>query len=108
MGAKRRTHEDWAGLIAELEASGQSPARFCGRRGISVARLKWWRWRLRSEGRARASSTAAMVRLLPVDVVGGAGASSVTIAVGGAELRVEVGTDVAYVGALVSALRSRC
>ena len=49
-----------------------------------------------------------MVRLLPVDVVGGAGASSVTIAVGGAELRVEVGTDVANVGALVSALRSRC
>jgi hypothetical protein len=28
--------------------------------------------------------------------------------VSGAELRVEIGTDVEYVGALVSALRSRC
>jgi hypothetical protein len=34
--------------------------------------------------------------------------TSLVVAISGAELRVEVGTDVEYVAALTSALRSRC
>ncbi len=36
------------------------------------------------------------------------GATAVVITVSNVEVRVEVGTDVAYVGALVGELRARC
>jgi hypothetical protein len=106
MGA-RRTRAEWSGLVDELEASGDSMQRFCAKHQIRIASLKWWRWRLRTE---RSSTAKPGVRLLPVDVVDVAALrpTSVLVAVSGAELRVEVGTDVEYVGALVSALRSRC
>jgi hypothetical protein len=48
---------------------------------------------------------------VPVDVIGllaSAPAGAVKIALGDLEMRVEVGTDVAYVAALVGALRPRC
>lgn len=108
MGA-RRTREEWAGLVDELETSGDSLQRFCAKHRLRVASLKWWRWRLRSE-RSSTGLAKPGVRLLPVDVVDVAPLqpTSLVVAITGAELRVEVGTDVEYVGALVSALRSRC
>jgi hypothetical protein len=109
MGA-RRTREEWSGLVDELEASGASVQRFCAKRRIRVASLKWWRWRLRSD-RSSAALARPGVRLLPVDVIDVAPLARPTtlvVAISGSELRVEVGTDVEYVGALVSALRSRC
>jgi hypothetical protein len=109
MGA-RRTREEWSGLVDELEASGDSLERFCAQRRVRVATLKWWRWRLRTAKRVSAQVAERGVRLLAVDVVDRAPLRPAPIAVfvSGAELRVEVGTDVEYVGALVSALRSRC
>lgn len=108
MGA-RRTRGEWSGLVDELGASGDSMQRFCAKHRIRVSRLKWWRWRLGSE-RSSAALARPGVRLLPVDVVDVAPLQPATLVVtiSGAELRVEVGTDVEYVGALVSALRSRC
>lgn len=108
MGA-RRTREEWASLVDEFEASGESVQRFCTKHRLRVASLKWWRWRLRSERRSTALAKPD-VRLLPVDIVDVAPLRPTTVVVGisGAELRVEVGTDVDYVSALVSALRSRC
>lgn len=99
MGA-RRTREEWSGLVEELEASGESIGRFCAKRRLSVSSLKWWRWRLRSERRSAALVTTG-VRLLPVDVVDLAPVrpTTISVAVPGAELRIEVGTDVEYVGA---------
>lgn len=100
---------EWSVLVDNLEASGESLQRFCAKHGVRVARMKWWRWRLRSERRA-AGLAKPGVRLLPVNVldVTPVRPASILVAVSGAELRVEVGTDVEYVGALLSALRSRC
>jgi hypothetical protein len=108
MGA-RRTREAWSGLVDEFEASGESMQRFCAKHRVQVGRLKWWRWRLRSE-RSSTGPAKPVVRLLPVDVVEVAPhpPTSLVVAISGVELRVEVGTDVGYVGALVSALCSRC
>ncbi len=110
MGA-RRTREEWASLVDELDASGLSMQRFCAKHRLPVTSLKWWRWRLRSERRSTAL-TKPDVRLLPVDVIGVAAAplhpATLVVAIPGAELRIEVGTDVEYVGSLVSELRSRC
>jgi hypothetical protein len=105
----RRTREEWSGLVDELEASGESVHRFCAKHRLRVASLKWWRWRLRSERRSAALAKPG-VRLLPVDVVDLAPVhpTRLVVAISGVELRVEVGTDVEYVGALVSALRARC
>lgn len=108
MGA-RRTREEWSGLVGELEASGDSVQRFCEKRRLSVSSLKWWRWRLRNE-RGSVALARSGVRLLPVDVVDVAPPRPTTlvVAISGAELRIEVGTDVEYVAALASALRARC
>lgn len=108
MGA-RRTREEWSGLVDEFEASGESVQRFCAKHRIRVASLKWWRWRLRGQRRSTGLAKPG-VRLLPVDVVDLAPfqPTSLVVTISGAAWRVEVGTDVEYVGALVSALRSRC
>jgi hypothetical protein len=106
----KRSRQEWAALLTELKVSGEPLAAFCARRQIKVASLKWWRWHLRNEGRSARSTVRAGVRLLQVDVAGLAArpASKVILSILGVKLRVEVGTDVAYVGALVSELRSRC
>jgi hypothetical protein len=108
MGA-RRTREEWAALVEKLEASGGSVERFCTKHRVRASTLKWWRWRLRHERRPAALAMPS-ARLLAVDVIDIAPPRPTTlvIAASGLELRVEVGTDAEYVGALVSALRSRC
>ena len=109
--AVRKNREQWVAIVAAFEQSGESLRKFCARRRIRLASLKWWRWRLRD---ARTASALVRksdeVRLVPVDVIGLAASrpTGVTIALSDVEVRVEVGTDVAYVGALVGALRSRC
>jgi hypothetical protein len=70
-----------------------------------------WRWKLGGSRRSSASETA--VRLLPVKVSASSrlepsGAHGVVIHVAGLPVQVETGTDVAYVAALIDALRSRC
>ena len=110
----RRSQAEWVRIVAAFEGSGLSAAEFCRRRDLSTAALGWWRWRLRREGRD--SSVASQdVRLVPVEVVGelvpatpasDARRPTVSVTFDGLALELEVGTDVAYVGALVRALRS--
>ena len=69
MGA-RRTREEWSDLVAEFEASGDSLERFCAKRRVRVATLKWWRWRLRAAERVSAQLPERGVRLLAVDIFG--------------------------------------
>jgi hypothetical protein len=93
-------------VLKEFARSGDSIEKFCAKRRIRVKTLKWWRWTLGDAPSARRKD----VRLVPVDVIGLAAPRPTTIAItiAALELRVEVGTDVAYVGELVRALRSRC
>jgi len=107
--AVRKNREQWVAVVGAFEQSGESLAKFCKKRRIRVASLKWWRWRLR-DARAAKALAKDEVRLVPVDVIGLAASrpSGVTIALADVEVRIAVGTDVTYVGALVGELRSRC
>lgn len=91
--------------------SGESVARFCARHGLRKTTFTWWRSQLGGAAPEAAARPASKdVRLVAVDVIGlpdGAGVASRTVelAIDGVHLRVEVGTDVIYVAALVTALR---
>ncbi len=106
----RRSREQWAAVVDEFEGSGEPIESFCRRRGLRRSTLYWWKWKLASSPRKSPPDTA--IRLLPVTVSPGAGALAaargVMLEVGDVRVHVEVGTDVAYVGALVDRLRLRC
>jgi len=66
--------------------------------------LTWWRWRLRHE-----EQEVGAPQLLPVVVEAhGLIPQVIEVAVADVCLRVETGTDIAYVAALVGALRGGC
>ena len=110
----RRSRSEWATIVAEFERSGDAHADFCARRGLELATFRAWLYRLR---RARRGSTVARsatkaVKLLPVRVrerpAGPDGGEAIELMVRGVALRVQVGTEVAYVADLVAALAARC
>jgi hypothetical protein len=115
MGA-RRTGDQWQAIVAAFERSTQSVEQFCAKRDIRPGTFKWWRWRLRTAGDVAATAITSRkngeIRLLPVSIVGSsarsARESSVEITFADVSVRVEPGTDAAYVATLVAELRSRC
>ena len=46
---KRRSKDQWQGLVAEQESSGKSQQEFCAKRGVSVASLQYWKRKLRED-----------------------------------------------------------
>jgi len=52
----------WASIIDDLARSGLSTAVFAARRGLNVHTLRYWSWRLRSEG-----APPRVVELVPID-----------------------------------------
>jgi transposase-like protein len=103
--ATRHPRSFWKRLVSETERGG-SIGPVALRHGVRPRTLMWWRWRLRHEPH----SEVVTPRLLPVVVEGHGGPPlhRVEVAVGDVRLRVETGTDVAYVAALVGALRAGC
>ena len=59
--SRRRSAEEWQGLLVELAASGEDVARFCWRRRLQPPTLRWWRWRLAGrDGDSEAGSVPAV------------------------------------------------
>jgi transposase-like protein len=110
MSNRRRPRSFWEKLASEVDRVG-SVERVARRHGVEARSLTWWRWRLRRDlaEKAKATTKARAPRLLPVVVEAGAVAASsvIEIAVGDLRVRVQPGTEVGYVAALVEALR-RC
>jgi hypothetical protein len=111
----RGNGDQWQGIVAAFEQSNQTVERFCAKRDIRPGTFRWWRWRLRSAGGGAVSAAARgsdEVRLVPVSVVGLAAGSprdaAVDIMFADVCVRVQPGTDAAYVATLVAELRSRC
>jgi hypothetical protein len=105
----RRSREEWSALLEELAGSGETSESFCRRHSIRLQTLYWWKWKLGSS--RRRSTRRAAIRLLPVAVsssVSPTPSAAVVIAVADLQVRVEIGTDVDYIRALIDALRSRC
>jgi hypothetical protein len=106
----RKSRREWSAIVKAFERSGESHAEFCAKRGLKVWSFRTWLYRMRREGAA--SRTTDLV-LLPVAVTTPGTTevpqpSALVVAVANVEVRVAVGTDVAYVAGLVAELRSRC
>lgn len=112
MATVRRTRSWWASTVARWRRSGLSAREFGAREGVSDRTLAWWSSTLRHGTRAtRGSMVLATVAPIEIEVprvtIVPARNSAVEIAVADIVVRVEVGTDVEYVGALVAALGVR-
>ena len=94
--------------MAEVEVEG-SVVEVARRHGVSDRTLAWWCWKLRGE-RRRTAMEAEAPRLLPVVLrdcgIASAAAPDVIVEWGDVRVRVAPGTNVAYVVALVGALRA--
>ena len=109
--AVRRSRAEWAEVIAKFEASGEPLSQFCAKRRIRARTLTWWRWKLGGEQALTRASESSAIRLIAVDVkapVPVRSEAELRICVADVDVRVAVGTDVAYVADLVGAIRSRC
>lgn len=67
--AERRTREQWAALLSEYAASGQSQRGFCAARGIGQSSLRYWKRRLEQEGTTQDGPTGRGTRLVPIKLV---------------------------------------
>lgn len=99
MAPKRRTRAEWLEIVSRWKSSGVDAAVFAARNRIKVSTLRWWGSELRDEVRP-----GALVREIVVDAAPVASHSRFTVALGGLELRFEVGTDPAYVADVAAAL----
>ena len=104
--AERRTPAQWADLVKEWEASGQSQRGFCAGRGIGQSTFRYWRRRLQGETSSDAEISGA--RLVPVRVCAqgpSPGDSGLRLVLGNG-LRIEVapGFDAATLQRVVATL----
>lgn len=105
---KRHNREFWEAAVRDVQA-GQDVAAVAKRHGVRPGTLSWWLWNLRrtrpKTGKRRRAETGAA--FLPVVVAEPIITSRmIELEVAGTRLRVEPGTDVEYLAALVGALRS--
>lgn len=97
----RRGREFWRGLSGEVDR-GERIADVARRHRVQPRTLTWWRWKLGSEDRRREPV------LLPVVVRRREQPSeppAIELRIGDVIIRVGTGSDVAYIAALVGALR---
>jgi transposase-like protein len=100
---KRHAKSFWVRLVAEVR-DGAMAVEVATRHRIRPSTLRWWCWRLR-----QTTASEPALRMLPVVTQAPTACSRhIEVALGSAALRVEEGTDVAYVVALARALRDAC
>lgn len=83
-------------------AAGERVVDVARRHRVQPRTLTWWRWKLRTEGNRNPLLLPVVVRR----VVASGEPAAVELRVGELIMRVACGTDVAYVAALVAALRA--
>jgi hypothetical protein len=102
-----RSPSEWRSILRAYEQRGaQTQGEFCKAESVAVSTLQWHLKRSRStpeRGLAIRREAPVPPRLVRVELPS---SSSVEVLVPGAVVRVHVGTDVAYVSALVGALRA--
>ena len=103
MARERQSREWWSKTVASWRHSGLTAAEFAEREDVSVVTLRWWSSQLGRDTRAPHGSTA--IEPIEVSLAPARSGGFVEIAAGDIVVRCEVGTDVAYVVALVRSLR---
>jgi transposase-like protein len=97
----RRGRDFWKQLVDEVER-GERIVDVARRHRVQPGTLSWWRWKLRSDG-------AIDGRFLPVVVARAeqrVGGETIELRVRDVAVRFGSDTDVAYIAALVHALRA--
>jgi hypothetical protein len=104
MARERRSREWWSKTVARWRRSGLTAADFATQDDLSVVTLRWWSSQLGRDTRVSHGSTA--IEPIELSLAPARSSGVVEIAAGDAVVRCEVGTDVAYVAALVRSLRA--
>lgn len=95
----RRGREFWQELVSEVEA-GASIADVARHYRVQPRTLSWWKWRLRTQGQSPLLLPVVVRRAVPEST------ATIELCVRDVSIRVGSDTDVAYIAALVDALRS--
>jgi len=106
MANERHSQAWWRKTIAEFTSSGLNRQDFAARRGVHPESIRQWRRKLGAVPVIIAASAASpgLVRIELPEVESDAMPAVVQAMVGPAELRFTIGTDAAYVGALIAAI----
>ena len=97
--ARRRSGEAlayWRGVLERQAASGLSIGRFCDQAGVSTASFHAWKRKLKllPEMASRGELTGALSPLVPVRVIGEAGALAISVELpGGIVVRIPANDD---------------
>jgi hypothetical protein len=106
----RQSRAWWTETVTRWRRSGLTARSFAQRERIAVSTLRWWSAKLSRARRAKhGSTTIAPIEITVPSVAteSRTGGKTIEIATGSVVIRVEVGTDVAYVAALVQACEGR-
>lgn len=107
---ERRTREQWAALVQECEASGESQRRFCAAHGIGQSSLRYWKRRLKQRCTAEDRSGARDTRLVPVKVLSDtsapAGSGVAVVSARGIRVEIAQGFDAATLLRVLAALEA--
>jgi len=97
----------WERACGEVER-GATVSEVARRLGVRAGTLSWWRWNLRrQEPEPRRKKRTAFLPVVVAEPTHPT-ATAVEVEASGVRLRVEVGTDIRYVAALVAAIRAPC
>ena len=64
-----KTPQQWARLVEEYQASGQSQRRFCAEHGIGQSSLRYWKRRLEQGTDTQNAQAATGIRLVALKVI---------------------------------------
>ncbi len=102
--AVRHDREFWERACREVRR-GARVHDVARRLGVSARTLQWWSWKLRRESIEEPAGFLPVVLAERAPVVPTA---ALELETNGVRIRVELGTDVQYVAALVAAIRAAC
>jgi hypothetical protein len=103
MMQERRSKGWWQATVARWRRGGLTAGAFAARERLNVHTLRWWSARVERDTRAEHGSSPVPIEIA-LPSAPPTSSSTLEIAVGGAVVRCEVGTDVAYLAAVVRAL----
>jgi transposase-like protein len=107
--AERHDRKFWEQACREVERGG-SVGEVARRLEVRPRTLSWWRWNLgRKKSTVKRERGAEFLPVVLADSRALRGAAApIEIDAGGVMVRVEPGTDVEYIAALVFAIRAGC
>ena len=115
--AKRATRAQWLERVRSWKSSGKTCSAFAAKEDVSEHSLRWWAWKLRSDGedieaKPKAARRPRRKKRKPLELVelvadSSASPSPMTMRVGPVEVQVERGFDRELLGSVLDVLEAR-